>query len=485
MCLYRCQPPSPLPYRGEMGAQEVILLIDRIGFWLRDRLIRRRSMNATRVVALGFAIIILVGSLLLMLPLSSESGQVTGFIDCLFTATSATCVTGLIPMDTELHWTFFGQLVILILIQLGGLGFMTVITLVSFAMHRRIGLSERLIMVSTLNLNDMDGVVRVVRHALMGTFFLEGIGAVLLSIRFIPQFGVLGGIWRGIFHAISAFCNAGFDLFGRRFGAFTSVEGYNNDPYVLVILMVLIIVGGLGFFVWEDLVRARRRKKISLYSKMVLVITGFLLLGGTIYFFFAEYNNPATIGNMPFWQKLLNAAFQSTTLRTAGFATFDQGGLRESSLVVSCVLMLIGGSSGSTAGGLKTVTAAVLLLGLRASLAGREQVTFRGRAISYRRVANAMTLALIMIFLFLLGSITISLTENVHYLEAAFETASALGTVGVTTGITPALSPFSQLLLTALRYLGRVGVFSVSVAFLIRGQALSRIKYPNLDVMIG
>ena len=460
-------------------------MIDRIGLLLRERLIRRRSMNATRIVALGFAVIILTGSLLLMLPCSSRSGQVTGFIDCLFTATSATCVTGLVPVDTELYWTFFGQLVILLLIQLGGLGFMTVITLVSFALHRRIGLSERLIMVSTLNLNDMDGVVRVVRHALMGTFFLEGIGALLLSIRFVPQFGVAGGIWRGVFHAVSAFCNAGFDLFGARFGAFTSVEGYHDDPYVLLILMVLIVVGGLGFFVWEDLVRARRRKKLSLYSKMVLVITAFLLLGGTAYFFFAEYHNPATIGNMPLWQKLLNAAFQSTTLRTAGFATFDQGGLRESSMVVSCVLMLIGGSSGSTAGGLKTVTAAVLLLGLRASLAGREQVTFRGRAISYRRVANAMTLALIMIFLFLLGSITISLTENVHYLEAAFETASALGTVGVTTGITPDLSPVSQVLLTGLMYLGRVGVFSVSVAFLIRGQGLSRVKYPYLDVMIG
>ena len=460
-------------------------MIDRVGLWIRDRLIRRKHMNATRIVALGFAVIILAGSLLLMLPCSSTSGQVTGFIDCLFTATSATCVTGLIPVDTQLHWTLFGQVVILLLIQLGGLGFMTVITLVSFALHRRIGLSERLIMVSTLNLNDMDGVVRVVRHALMGTFLLEGTGAVLLSFRFVPQFGVPGGIWRGIFHAISAFCNAGFDLLGERYGAFTSVEGYNNDPYVLGILMALIIVGGLGFFVWEDLVRARYQKGLSLYSKMVLAITAFLLLGGTAYFFFTEYNNPDTLGNMPLWQKLLNAAFQSTTLRTAGFASFDQGGLRECSLAVSCLLMLIGGSSGSTAGGLKTVTAAVLLLGLRSSLAGREQVTFRGRAISYQRVANAMSLALIMLFLFLLGSITISLAENVHYLDAAFETASALGTVGVTTGITPSLSPFSQTILITLMYLGRVGVFSVSVAFLTRSQGIARVKYPYLDVMIG
>lgn len=460
-------------------------MIDRITLWLRSRLIRRKSMNATRIVAMGFAIIILTGAVLLTLPISARDGQSTAFLDCLFTATSATCVTGLVPLDTYLHWTLFGQIVIIVLIQLGGLGFMTVITLVSFALHRRIGLSERLIMVSTFNLNELDGVVRVVRHALIGTFLLEGIGALLLAIRFIPQFGVAEGIWRGIFHAISAFCNAGFDLMGGDFGAFTNMEGYNADPYVLLILMALIVVGGLGFFVWEDMVRVRSFRKLSLYSKMVLVITAFLLLGGTAYFFLAEYGNPATIGDMPVWQKLLNSLFQSTTLRTAGFASFNQGGLRESSLVVSCVLMLIGGSSGSTAGGLKTVTAAVLLLGLRASLAGREQVTFRGRAISYQRVANAMTLALIMIFLFLLGSLSISLVENIPYLEAAFETASALGTVGVSTGVTPSLSVFSKLLLICLMYLGRVGVFSVSVALVSRREGSSKIKYPSLNVMIG
>lgn len=462
-----------------------LFVFNRIGLWVRDRLIRRRNMNATRIVAVGFGLLILVGTLLLMLPVAARDGQSAGLLDSLFTATSATCVTGLITLDTSLHWSLFGQVVILVLIQLGGLGFMTVFTLISLILHRRIGLSERLIMVSTLNLNDMDGVVRVVRHALMGTFVLEGVGAVLLSIRFIPQFGVLKGVWRGVFHAVSAFCNAGFDLMGGKTGPFTSMEGYQNDPYVLGVLMLLVVVGGLGFFVWEDLLRARCWSKLSLYSKMVLLVSAFLLLGGGAFFFFVEYNNPATLGELPVWQKALNAMFQSVALRTAGFASFDQGGLRESAMAFSCVLMLIGGSSGSTAGGLKTVTAAVLLLGLRASLAGREQVTFRGRAISYRRVANAMSLALILLFLFLIGSLSISLVEQTPYLIAAFETASALGTVGVSAGLTPSLSLYSRLILIGLMYLGRVGVLSVSVAFLTRRQGASKLKYPNLDVMIG
>lgn len=456
-----------------------------IGFWIRDRLIRRKSMNATRMVAGSFAIIILIGTLLLMLPVASQNGQSAGFLTSLFTATSATCVTGLIPVDTGMSWTFFGQLVIILLIQVGGLGFMTILSLFSLLLRRRIGLSERMIMASTLNLNDMDGVVRVVRHALMVTFTLEGIGAVVLSTRFISQFGILGGIWRGIFHAISAFCNAGFDLVGGKFGAFTSLEGYNNDPLVLCTIMVLIVSGGLGFFVWEDILRTRRWKGFSFYTKLVLSITAALLVGGTVFFLCAEYNNPATLGPMSVPQKILNALFQSVTLRTAGFASFNEGGLLDSSMAVSCVLMLIGGSSGSTAGGLKTVTVAVLLLSLRSNMAGREQVTIRGRAISYRKVIDAMTLALIIVCLFLTGSIVISLADGVPYLHAAFETASALGTVGVTVGITPTLSAFSHVVLICLMYLGRIGVISFSVAFLTRSRYPAKIKYPNLDVMIG
>ena len=454
-------------------------MIKKISLWMRDMFIRNRSLNATRVVAVSFAVIILAGALLLTLPIASRSGESAGFFTGLFTATSATCVTGLILVDTWTQWSLFGQVVILAMIQLGGLGFMTVITLVSFALHRRIGLSERLIMVSTLNLNDLDGVVRVVRHALMGTFLLEGIGAVILSACMIPEFGIAGGIWRGIFHAVSAFCNAGFDLLGGRFGAFSSLAGYNNHPVVLFTIAALITVGGLGFFVWEDILRKRSIHRLSVYSKMVLLMTVLL------FFFVEEYGNPATLGNMPLGQKLYNALFQSVTLRTAGFDALGQGGLSDTSKAFSSILMLIGGSSGSTAGGLKTATVAVLLLALRSGLAGREQVTFRGRTIPYRRVLNAMTLALVMLFLFLTGSMVISTVEGLPYLDCAFEVASAMGTVGLTTGVTPGLSPFSQTLIILLMYTGRVGVLSFSIALMTRGRNTAKIKYPEMNVMIG
>ena len=460
-------------------------MIKKIALWMRDMFIRNRSLNATRVVAVSFAVIILVGALLLTLPIASRSGESAGFFTGLFTATSATCVTGLILVDTWTQWSLFGQVVILAMIQLGGLGFMTVITLVSFALHRRIGLSERLIMVSTLNLNDLDGVVRVVRHALMGTFLLEGIGAVILSACMIPEFGIAGGIWRGIFHAVSAFCNAGFDLLGGRFGAFTSLVGYNDHPVVLLTIAALIMVGGLGFFVWEDILRKRSIHRLSVYSKMVLLMTALLIVGGAAFFLVEEYANPATLGNMPFWQKLCNALFQSVTLRTAGFDAIGQGGLSDSSKAFSSILMLIGGSSGSTAGGLKTATVAVLLLALRSGLAGREQVTFRGRTIPYRRVLNAMTLALVMLFLFLVGSMVISTVEGLPYLDCAFEVASAMGTVGLTTGLTPNLTPFSQTLIILLMYLGRVGVLSFSIALMTRGRTMDKIRYPEMNVMIG
>ena len=340
-------------------------------------------------------------------------------------------------------------------------------------------------MVSTLNLNDLDGVVRMVRHALIGTFSIEGIGALILATRFIPEFGWVRGIWYSIFHSISAFCNAGFDLLGGRFGPFSSVAGYSNSPLVLCTLAALIGIGGLGFFVWEDIITKRSWRRLSAYSKMVLLITAGLILLGTLFFFVEEFSNPATMGDMPVWQKALNALFQSVTLRTAGFDALGQGGLSESSKAMSVLLMLIGGSSGSTAGGLKTATVGVLLLALRSGLAGREQVTFRGRAIPFTRVLNAMTLALVVIFVFLTSAMVLSTVEGLPYLNCAFEIASAMATVGLTTGITPDLSPFSQGFLILLMYLGRVGILSFSIAFLTRGRSPAKIRYPEMNVMIG
>ena len=420
---------------------------------LRRRLRSMRNLNPARIVVISFGVIILTGTLLLMLPWASRDGQSADLITCLFTATSASCVTGLILVDTWAHWTLFGQAVILAMIQLGGLGFMTVITSVSFALRRRIGLSERLIMVSTLNLNDMDGVVRMVRHTLMGTLIIEGLGAAVLTLCFLPEFGLAGGLWRGIFHAVSAFCNAGFDLLGSK-GEFTSLITYNGNPVVLLTILCLIVIGGLGFFVWEDLIRHwRTPRRLSLYSKLVLLMTGALILGGAAFFLGAEWDNPNTLGEMSWWKKILNACFQSVTLRTAGFDSIGQGGLRDSSLAMSCILMLIGGSSGSTAGGLKTGTVGILLLTMRAGLAGREEVTIRRRTISQRRVMTALTLTLIVVVLFLGIAMTVSLVDEVHFLSAAFEAASALATVGVTVGITPTLSPFSHVILIIAMFL--------------------------------
>ena len=457
----------------------------QLTLWLRDKLIRSRSLNATRIVAASFAVIILTGALLLTLPAASRSGESAGFFTALFTATSSSCVTGLILVDTWTQWSLFGQVVILVMIQLGGLGFMTILTLFSLATRRRIGLSERLIIVSTLNLNNMDGVVRVVRHALIGTFLLEGAGAVLLALRFIPQAGLARGLWYGLFHAVSAFCNAGFDLLGWRGGAFSSLACCKDDPVVLLTLSALIILGGLGFFVWEDLLECRCWKRLSPYTKIVLMLTAGLLLAGTVFFFLEESHNSATLGDMPLWQKGLNAFFQSVTLRTAGFDAIGQGNLTDSSKALCCIFMLIGGSSGSTAGGVKTATVAVLLLALRASLTGREQVAFRGRAVPFQRVLDAMTLALVVLFLFFGASMTISTLEGLPYLDCAYEVASAMGTAGLTCGLTPGLSRISQGLIIALMYLGRVGILSFSIAFITRNHTPAKLRYPEMRVMIG
>ncbi len=460
-------------------------MLERLTRLIQDKLIRSRRFNATRLVALSFGGIILLGTLLLSLPISTRSGESVGLFTALFTATSATCVTGLVMVDTCQTWSFFGQAVILLLIQLVGLGFITVITVISLVSHRRIGLSERLVMVSTLNLNELDGVVRVVRHALMGTAFFELCGTLLLSIRMIPRFGLFRGLWHALFHSVSAFCNAGFDLQGIDTGAFSSLSGFADDPVVLLTTAALVIIGGLGFFVWEDILKNRCWKKLTIYSKLVLSITLFLLVGGTLFFLGAEWSNPATLGPMTVGEKCLNAFFQSMTLRTAGFNVIDQGAMTDNSIVMSCILMLIGGSSGSTAGGLKTVTVWVLVMVVASGLRGRENIVFHGRTLPTQRALNAVSLFLMVSFLFFTGSMLISVTHEATFLQAAYETASALGTVGLTTGITPHLTWPAQALLIVLMYAGRVGILSFSIAFLNRKKDSLHIKYPAFSVMIG
>ncbi len=458
---------------------------ERFEQFIKNRFIRSRRLNATRLVAASFAALILAGALLLTLPFAARNGESVGFFTALFTSTSATCVTGLVLVDTWTAWSLFGQVVILLLIQLGGLGFMTVITLISLAQRRHIGLSERLLMVSTLNLSDLDGVVRVVRRALMGTALFEGVGALLLAVRMVPRFGLIRGIWHAVFHSVSAFCNAGFDLQGGDTGPFSSLSGFSDDPLTLLVTGGLIIIGGLGFLVWDDVASHRSWKKLTLYSRLVLSLTAALVIGGTLFFFATEGENPATLGAMPLPERWLNALFQSVTLRTAGFNVIDQGAMKDSSLVMSCIFMLIGGSSGSTAGGIKTVTVWVLLLTLVTGLKGRESITFRGRTLPNRRAMSAMNLFLMVLFMMLFGSMAISLADNAPYLSAAFETASALGTVGLSAGLTSGLSRFSQGLLILMMYTGRVGVLSCSIAFLIRPKDALDIKYPKFDILIG
>jgi trk system potassium uptake protein TrkH len=436
------------------------------------------------MIVLSFALVILAGTLLLMLPAASRDGHSAGALTALFTATSATCVTGLVVVDTWLSWSLLGQVVILLLIQLGGLGFVSVLTLFFLLVDRRLSLSQRLLVVSAFNLNDMDGVARLLRHAFQGTFLFEGVGAVLLSGCFIPRFGLAGGIWRGIFHAVSAFCNAGFDLMGRS-GAFSSLAGYADHPGVLLTLSVLIVVGGLGFFVWEDLLTHRRWRALSLYSRMVLVATAALILLGWAVVLLCEWDNPATLGTMPVWEKVCNALFQSITLRTAGFAAIDQAGLRPLTTAVSVLLMLVGGCGGSTAGGIKVGTVCVLLLAVRAGLAGEEEVTLRGRSVPPRRVFDAMTLSFVAACLFVAGMTALCAVDGIPLTAAIYEAASAIGTVGLSMGVTPSLSVPSRLIVICLMFLGRVGILSFSMAFLTRGRSPAKVKRPAFHIMIG
>jgi trk system potassium uptake protein TrkH len=359
---------------------------------------------------------------------------------------------------------------------------MTVIYLMAHILRRKLSLNQRLLMVSAFNLNDMNDVGRVVVDALKLTFTLEGVGAAVLAACFAPRYG-WWGIWKGVFIAVSAYCNAGFDLLGPE--GLGSLSSYNGHPIVLLTVMALVTCGGLGFFVWGEIREKRAFRPLSLYSKMVIWLTGGLLVFGWVFFLCAEWSNPETLGAMPVWKRVLNALFQSVTLRTAGFAAISQGGLTEVSQVMSILLMLVGGSSGSTAGGLKTVTVGVLLLALKSCLRGRDEVTFRERTIPQRKVLAALTLVLVVGAVFIVSSMAIAIVDGVPYLAAAFEAASAIATVGLTTGITAGLSPLSHLMLIFMMYLGRVGILSFSLAFLTQSGGANKIGYPETRVMIG
>ena len=453
------------------------------------RLLKRlRSLHfsTTQIIAIGFAGIILLGTMLLALPAASRSGVSCGVFPALFTATSATCVTGLVLFDTWSQWSGFGQTVILLLIEVGGLGFMSVASLVIFLLRKKVGLKQRMVMAQAMSLNDMRGVVHLQRIVIFGSLGVQLLGALVLMFRFAPEYGFRqGAIW-GIFHAVSAFCNAGFDIFGS-VAPGQSVIPFQGDPVVLITLMALITVGGLGFFVWEELVRVRSFKKFSVYTKLVLIATGTIITLGAGVILLLEWNNPDTLGSMPVWQKILNAFFQAVTLRTAGFVSIDQGALTDGAKAASTVIMLIGGSSGSTAGGLKTVTFVVLVLFIWAQARGKSTVHVFRRTIPNTKAIDAMTIFFVMVALAFLGGVFITATAPVpvSFIDGFYEAISALATVGLTTGITTVMGLPAQIMVIAFMYFGRVGVLTISLGFLMGNKAEDRFRYADTNLLIG
>ena len=445
---------------------------------------RLRKMRPPQIIALVFMGIILLGSGLLCLPAASRSGQATDFLTSLFTATSATCVTGLIRVDTGSYWSGFGQAVILVMIQIGGLGFMTIASIFFFALRRKIGLRQRLVLAQALSFDQISGVVGLVRNVLRGTLAVEGAGALILALRFWPEFGAARALWYGVFHSVSAFCNAGFDVLGD-LASGGSLCGYVDDPVVNLTIMALITIGGLGFAVWGDVRKNRRFSRMSVYTRLVLSISCGLIVGGAALIALLEWHNPDTIGKLSTSGKLLASAFQSVTLRTAGFASFDQNALRDVTKAVCDVLMFVGGSSGSTAGGVKTVTVGVVVLAAIGTARGRTHVTAFKRSISQSAVSNAMAIALLVLFLSFLGAGAISALDGVSFDNAVYETTSALCTVGLTTGITPGLGLASCLILIVFMFFGRVGIMTISVGFMMANPAEERIEYAQARVMIG
>lgn len=443
-----------------------------------------RATNPTKIIALTFAAIILLGALLLTLPAASRSGISCGFRPALFTATSATCVTGLVLYDTWTQWSGFGQAVIISLIEIGGLGFMSAASVLVFLFRRKVGLRQRMVMAQALSLTDMQGVVRLQKLVLLGSLTVQSVGALILTLRFLPEYGFATALKWGVFHSISAFCNAGFDIFGCITPG-ASLIAFNSDPVVILTLAALVIIGGLGFLVWQEMITERHWKKFSVYTKLVLAMTAALLLLGWLFFCLLEWQNSATLGGMSIGGKLLNGFFQSVTVRTAGFAAIDQGAMTDASKALAMVLMLIGGSSGSTAGGIKTVTMVVLLLFLAARARGKSTVCVFKRTIPDSQVLDAMTISSIVVGLAVLGAIFISATSPISFVDAAFESVSALATVGITAGATISLSIPAQILIIIYMYFGRVGVLTISLGFLMGDRAEERFRYASTNLLIG
>lgn len=446
---------------------------------------KRISLTSSQAIALVFAGVILLGTFLLCLPFASRSGESCGVRTALFTATSSTCVTGLVLTDTWTQWSGFGQVVLLCLIEIGGLGFMTIASSLIFALKKKMNMSQRMLIAQSIGSDGIGDADRIQKKILIGCLSIELVGALALFLRFLPVYhSPWTALKLGVFHAVSAFCNAGFDIFGFEAPG-CSMMLYGTDVVVVAVLSALIVLGGIGFLVWDEVLRIRNPKKWSVYTKLVLISTGTLLLGGMALICLLEWNNPDTLGPMTVPQKLIAAFFQSVTTRTAGFAGIDQGMLTDGGKAVTMVLMLIGGSSGSTAGGLKTVTFFVLMLFLWSRLTGKRTVNIFNRTIPENQILNAVTIAGFMILLSFFGGAVICTTSPAGFIDGLYEAISALATVGLTTGITPKLSVAAQLLIIVYMYFGRVGILTISLGFLQEKPVHNKIKYAETNLLIG
>lgn len=443
----------------------------------------KKLLSRTRIIALGFIIMILVGSLLLMLPVASADGQSADPVTALFTATSASCVTGLIARDTATGWSVFGQTVIIVLIQIGGLGFVTVATMFSMLLRRKMGLQEREMMVQSISSDHVSGILTLTKKIICGTAIFEGAGTLLLAIRFVPQFGWPRGLRFAAFHSVSAFCNAGFDLMGYQ-EPYSSFTAYADDPLVILTLSVLITVGGIGFLVWDDIQKNKWHfKRYKLHTKLVLTVSAILTFGSTLLFLLFERH--ATGENFAFGGELLAALFDSVTARTAGFNSVDTASLSNASKMLTVFLMFIGGSPGSTAGGMKTTTLAVLAVCSFNGIRRRESQGIFGRRLEKNAIYNACSVVVIVIGLAFTAILVImAIQPELGFADVVFEAASAIGTVGMTTGITRDLLPVCKIIIALLMYCGRVGSISFALA-LMEKRAAPLVKTPRESISIG
>lgn len=446
--------------------------------------VKRLQLSYQRAIALGFLLLILAGTLLLMLPISSVSRTWTDPLSALFTATSAVCVTGLVVVDTATHWSLCGQLVLLALIQTGGLGLMTMATIFSLATRRRIGLAERSLLQESVASLTIGGVVRLTRRILLGTLLFEGAGALLLATRFVPRYGLVRGLYMGVFHSVSAFCNAGFDLMGRPDATYISLTEYVADPVVSLTICGLIVIGGLGFVVWDDLVRNRLHwRRYLLHTKLVLATTAVLIAVPTLLFLGLEHTH--TLQGMGPGERVLACVFSAVTPRTAGFNTVDTAALGDGSKLLTMLLMLIGGSPGSTAGGIKTTTLAVLLLSAAASLLHTHETTVLGRRLEQEAVHRASSVLTVYLTMAMSATIFICMVQpHLALTDVLFEVFSAMDTVGMSTGVTRDLSSASRLVITALMYCGRVGSLTFALMFTERRRPPA-VQRPVEKILVG